>query len=363
MDAPGSGQRAVILPLKINPEIRCQRPRRSICGLVAQVKIHIDKIDAYAHIDKTLILKMSDYEPNPDGGDVMKRTILVTGAAGKTASGVAELCMERGAQVRALVRKPDDRSARLAQLGAEVVIGDMMKYHDMKSALAGIDSVYFCYPTSDKVLEATATFVAAAAEQDVRFVVNMSQIIARPDAPSPTSRSHWLGERVIDNARLNVAHLRPTFFADQFVLNVKHTIINESEIIRPYGRAFHAPIATSDIARVAAHILFDPIPHIGKSYVLTGVDRLSFPEIAEMFSDLLGRRIEYVDVPADKFREDMTKRNFAASLIEHHIEASRDYQGGHFDATNNLVEEITGRPAVRFRDYINSNIEKFRTAA
>jgi NAD(P)H dehydrogenase (quinone) len=293
----------------------------------------------------------------------VKRKILVTGAAGKTAGGVAELCLERKAEVRALVRKSDDRCARLAKLGAEVVVGDMMNYEHMKSALAGVDSVYFCYPTSDKVLEATATFAAAAIEQGVRLVVNLSQIIARPDAPSPTSRSHWLAERLLDNSDLNVVHLQPTFFSDQFVLNVRHTIINESKIIRPYGQASHAPIATADIARVAAHILLDPIPHIGRSYVLTGVERVSFPEIAEIFSELLGRRIEYVDVAADKFKEDMTSRNFASSLVEHHLEASRDYKNGFFDAQNGLVEEITGRPPIGFRDYIKVNLDKFKGAA
>jgi NAD(P)H dehydrogenase (quinone) len=293
----------------------------------------------------------------------MKRKILVTGAAGKTAGGVVEMCLERKADVRALVRKSDERSDRLKKLGASVVIGDMMSYDDMKTALSGIDSVYFCYPTSDKVLEATAVFAAAAAEQDVRFVVNMSQIIARPDARSPTSRSHWLAERVLDGTDLNVAHLRPTFFSDQFVLNVRHTIGKENKIIRPYGQAYHAPIATIDLARVATHLLFDPTPHIGKSYVLTGVERLSFPAIAEIFSELLGRRVTYFDVPADEFREDMVKRSLAPSLVEHHIQAASDYREGLFDEMNNLVEEITGQPPMSFREYIKSHIEKFKEAA
>lgn len=293
----------------------------------------------------------------------MKRKILVTGAAGKTASGVVEMCLEKKAEVRALVRKSDERSDRLKKLGAEVVTGDMMNYQDMKTALSGIDSVYFCYPTSDRVLEATAVFAAAAAEKEVRFVVNMSQIIAKADARSPTSRSHWLAERLLDLSGIGVTHLRPTFFSDQFLLNVRHTIIKEGKIIRPYGQASHAPIATFDLARVAAQIMFDPIPHIGKSYVLTGVERLSFSEIADVFTKLLGRRVVYFDVPADEFKEDMIKRNFAPSLVEHHIQAALDYQEGLFDETNNLVEEITGRRPMSFQEYIESHIEKFKAAA
>lgn len=289
----------------------------------------------------------------------MNRKVLVTGAAGKTASCVAENLTREGFEVRALVRGPDDRTKRLAELGAEIVAGDMLAFSDMEAAVDGMDSAYFCYPTSDRVLEATSIFSAAAAAEGLKFAVNMSQIIARSDAPSPTSRMHWLAERVLDNSSVNVAHVKPTFFADHFVLNTRHTIANDNRIIRPYGKAHHAPIVSSDIARVISRILIDPIPHFGKSYVLTGIDRISFPEIAEIFSDILGRRIEYIDVPVGEFEIDMKRRGFANSLIEHHLQSSKDYREGRFDATNDLVGEITGRPAMRFRDYITANIGAF----
>ena len=53
-------------------------------------------------------------------------TILVTGATGKTGSAVVEQLLERGYPVRALIRRHDDRSARLETLGAEIVLGDFL---------------------------------------------------------------------------------------------------------------------------------------------------------------------------------------------------------------------------------------------
>lgn len=292
----------------------------------------------------------------------MQRRVLVTGAAGKTANAALEALAARGFFVRALVRKTDDRSKRLSDLGAEVVTGDMLSLTDMKAAADGMDSSYFCYPTSDRILEASAIFAEAAADKKMSFVCNMSQIIARPDAPSPTSRLHWLAERLFDNSALNVTHLKPTFFADHFVLNTRHTIANENKIIRPYGSASHSPITSTDIGRVAAAVLADPTAHIGKSYVLTGLDRLSFKEIASIFSEMLGRPITYVDVPADEFKADMERRQFAPSLLEHHMQSSKDYRESHFDATNTLVRDITGQDATRFRDYIAANLDVFRAA-
>lgn len=290
----------------------------------------------------------------------MKRRVLITGAAGKTAGAAAHDLLERGFHVRALVRSADARSSQLAELGAEIVTGDMLSLANMTAAAEGMDSAYFCYPTSDKILEASTVFAQAASGQGIGFVCNMSQIIARPDAPSPTSRLHWLAERVLDNSPFKVTHLKPTFFADHFVLNVRHTIASENRIIRPYGSAYHSPITSADIGRVAAAVLADPVPHFGKTYVLTGPDRLSFKEIAGIFTDMLGRSIEYVDVPADDFKADMERRNFAASLLEHHMQSSKDYREGYFDATNTLVGDITGRQATRFRDFIQANIGAFQ---
>ena len=55
-----------------------------------------------------------------------KQQILVTGATGKTGAHVVQQLIERGYPVRAMARRHDERSQRLENLGAEVVIGDFL---------------------------------------------------------------------------------------------------------------------------------------------------------------------------------------------------------------------------------------------
>ena len=55
----------------------------------------------------------------------MARNLLVIGATGKTGRHTTELLLERGHHVRALVHRADERSERLAALGAEIVEGDV----------------------------------------------------------------------------------------------------------------------------------------------------------------------------------------------------------------------------------------------
>jgi uncharacterized protein YbjT (DUF2867 family) len=93
----------------------------------------------------------------------------------------------------------------LAELGAEIVTGDMLDFASASSALAGIAAAYFCYPNVTGLLDATAIFAQAATEAGVTAVVNMSQISARWDAKSHAAQYHWFGERLLDRSTFATA--------------------------------------------------------------------------------------------------------------------------------------------------------------
>ena len=59
----------------------------------------------------------------------MKSRILITGAAGTVGHAVCELLIRGGSKVRAVVRSEDVRSDKLADLGAEIVVGDLLDLH------------------------------------------------------------------------------------------------------------------------------------------------------------------------------------------------------------------------------------------
>jgi len=142
------------------------------------------------------------------------RLFLITSATGKTGKPTARLLLNRGHRVRAFVHREDDRSRQLAAEGAEIVVGDLLDFHDVSSALRGVSGAYFCYPIAGGLLDATVAFAQAASEAGIRSVVNMSQFSARREAGSNAARQHWLAERLLDRTAMLTAHLRPTFFAE-----------------------------------------------------------------------------------------------------------------------------------------------------
>ena len=104
-----------------------------------------------------------------------QKKLLVTSATGATGGDAVERLLERGHAVRALAHREDDRSKRLQELGAEVVIGDLLKLNDVRLALSGIRGAYFVYPLSPTLVHATVIFAQAAKEAGVEIVANRSQ--------------------------------------------------------------------------------------------------------------------------------------------------------------------------------------------
>ncbi len=271
---------------------------------------------------------------------------LVVGAGGRhgaTGNHVARQLLALQLPVRAFVRQADERADELRELGAEIVVGDICDYEAVRAALNGVQRAYFTYPLADGLLLATATFAAAGNQTRLQSVVNMSQITARPDHRSPAARQHWLAERVLDWSGIGVTHLRPPFFLENLFNVAAPTIRAEGTIYLPYGQGRHAPVAGEDLARVAVGILTDPAVHLGKTYVPTGPESLSMAEQASVFSRILGRSVEYVDIPVERWRQGLSEVDVMTPwLIEHLSRVAESHQHGEFDSVTDVVETIGG---------------------
>jgi NAD(P)H dehydrogenase (quinone) len=284
---------------------------------------------------------------------------LITGATGNTGAPTVNLLRQAGHRVRAFVHKVDSRSQSLEDLGAEVVVGDLLDFEAVSSAMAGVRAAYFCYPIAPGgVLQATAVFAQAASEAGVRAVVNMSQISARREAKSNVARQHWLAERLLDRTAMVTTHLRPTFFSEWIQW---YWVRRENEgILRlPFGNGRHAPISSPDQANVIAAILQNPGPHDRQIYPLVGPEELDHYQIAQKVGQTLGIPARYEPVNIPTFAAALTAQGATPSLVQHLSSVAQDYQDGIFAGTNNLVEVIGGSKPMTVEDYVSATRDEF----
>ena len=306
--------------------------------------------------------------------------VLVTGATGDTGGATVEELLSRGHRVRALAHRQDERSKQLQERGVEVVFGDLLDFEAMRAALRGARRAYFVYPIRPGIVQATAQFAQAAKEARVDGVVNMSQISAREDAKSHAATLHWLSERVFDWSGLNVAHIRPTYFAE-WLLYVA-PMIRQGLLHVPFGTGRHAPITADDMGRVIVGILEDPESHRNQVYPLYGPVEYSYAEVAQVLSRVLGKDIEYKQVDFEAFKQTLhagakasrgeSSRTLSAQsertpeqkagddfLFQHLREVVIDHQNGIFAGTNDLVEKIGGRPPMTLEEFITKHRKAF----
>jgi uncharacterized protein YbjT (DUF2867 family) len=143
---------------------------------------------------------------NAQDRNSMATPILVTGAAGRLGGvgrTVTELLLKQGTAVRAMVRNEDDRAQALRDLGAEVVLGDLLDLDSIHRAVAGCHTMYFGMSISDDYLAATVNTAAVARHHGVKAFINMSQMTVAQmsiteSTASPQHKLHWLSEQALN---------------------------------------------------------------------------------------------------------------------------------------------------------------------
>jgi len=269
----------------------------------------------------------------------------VTGATGKTGSIVVTELLKAGHPVRAMVRREDERSARLKAQGAEIAVADMSDVERIADALRDVQGAYYCPPIDPYMIQGAVAFAVAAREARLQHIVGMTQWLSSPSHPSLMTRQHWLVDRLFSMTP-GVAHtiVNPGFFADSYMV----TIGVASHLgIFPwmYGKSRSAPPSNEDIARVAVAALLNPTRHAGKSYHPTGPELLGAEDMARAIGRAVGRSVRVVPTPVWLFMKAARMAGMPIDVMSNVRYYIEDHRRGAFEAGAPTADvlDVTGR--------------------
>jgi len=230
--------------------------------------------------------------------------ILVTGATGKQGGAVARQLVARGLKVRALVRDRRKPAAQaIASLGIELVRGDLDNRASVQSAVQGVTGVYSVQALESSADEVRQGILLAdtAKAAGVKHFVYSSVAAAGEKTGIPHFESKWQIEEHIRKIGLPNTIIRPVFFMDNW--NYQRDSILSGTVSLPLdpNRKLQQ-IAVEDIGVFAAIAFSDPSHWIGRAIDIAG-DDLSMDETAGVFSEVLGRKVNYLQIPWDQARE------------------------------------------------------------
>lgn len=220
-------------------------------------------------------------------------TILVTGATGRVGRHVVQQLVARGADVRVLSRDPAKADV---PSGVEVVKGDLLDIDSLRAAFSGVNTLFLLNAvTGDEFTQALIT-LNIARESGVDRVVYLSVINADRFVNVPHFAVKFGAERMIEQMGFSATVLRPSYFIDND-LTIKDVILNHGVYPMPIGSKGVAMVDTRDIAEIAAIELIRREQAPGKLPIetinLVGPDTLTGPDVAAIWSDVLGRPIAY----------------------------------------------------------------------
>nr|WP_063570814.1 NAD(P)H-binding protein [Luteibacter rhizovicinus] len=281
----------------------------------------------------------------------MSKKVLITGATGDTGRAAVREALALGLDVRAMVRRHDDRSAALAALGADVVLGDLQEVNTLRDAMQGIESAYFVYPVAPGLLAATVNFAQAARETGVKTIINLSQRSADRESTSNSCRDTYISEEVFNWSGVPVVHLRPTYFLEWLLYPWQLPYLQKGILRMPVGKGRHSPIAADDQGRAIAALLKNADGYVGKIVPLSGPVEIDHEQMAAELTEALGRKIVFQDLPVDEYAQSITAMGVPAYIVQHLSGAMVDYQHGHMAGADNNVETITGRRSMTVGEF------------
>ncbi len=234
--------------------------------------------------------------------------LLLTGATGSIGSRLLPLLLERGEEVRCLVREPRKLGAR--RVDVQIALGDLGEMSDpylVRQALRGVDTVIHLAASirdqPPKRIEelnglATVRLLRAAERSGVERFHFFSALDAQAAQRTRFFRAKWVAEEAVLSSPLQTTVFAPSIVydhSDPWITLLRRFSFLPVLPVSGDGQARFQPIWAADVARCVAGALdaTEPRPR----YELAGPETLTYDQMSDLVSRIAGRPRPLVHMP------------------------------------------------------------------
>jgi uncharacterized protein YbjT (DUF2867 family) len=234
-------------------------------------------------------------------------SILVTGATGKQGGAVVNHLLQHNFQVRALVRNLAAPAAKaLADRNVQVVQGDLDNSESLEQAVTGADGVFSVQAFSDDNFDLEVhqgkSIAKIAKAAGVKHFVYSSVGSADKNTGVTHFDSKAKVEAYIKAIEIPATILCPVFLMENWEMFGRDSILNGT-LMQPLSPETKLQqVSVNDVGAFAAIAFANPNEWIGRDIDIAG-DEATMTETAAIFSQIVGRPVNYVQLPWDKFQQ------------------------------------------------------------
>lgn len=280
--------------------------------------------------------------------------ILVTGATGNIGKELTPILLTSQQPIRILVR--DERKVAHLDACIERVVGDLDKPETLVTAVKVVERIFLVtYQTQQDI-----NMIEAAQCAGVRHIVKLSTLEAT-EHKIRVGKWHYEREEHLRASGLDWTFLRPGMFMSNSIEWWADSIKGQGSVFFPGGRKGRvAPIAPRDVAKVAALALTQP-GHAGQAYELTGSELFTIGEMVQVISQVLGKPIQYVDIPPIAAKLFMLKTGMEKTLVNALMEMLASLRKNEGAILTDTFRQLTGQSPLTFEAWCREHVQAFQS--
>jgi uncharacterized protein YbjT (DUF2867 family) len=162
---------------------------------------------------------------------------------------------------------------------------------------------------------------------------------------------HYKVEKYLESSDIPYTFLRPSFFMQNLNTTHREEIQKRDEIYLPVGDGKTSFIDVRDIGAVGARVLSES-GHENRFYELTGAEALDYYQVAEIFSETLGRKITYKNPNQFSFLWYTLRHGTPLPFALVMLMLYRSTRLGMAERVTGDAEQLLGRSPTSFQRYV-----------
>ncbi|WP_245949548.1 SDR family oxidoreductase [Echinicola strongylocentroti] len=254
----------------------------------------------------------------------------------------------------ALVRD-SQKAESLKNRGVNLRIGNYEDFSSLKRAFEGVDQLLFISGSEIKNrFEQHKNVVETAKQAGVKHIVYTSY--ARNDKPEPSqlgdlAESHIQTEEKLKNSGVDYTILQNNLYLDFIPYFIGDKVLETQTILLPAENGKVSAGLRSEYAEATANVLRSE-GHKNKVYRFTNTQSVNYSDIANMLSEITGKKINYVSPSLDEYVKTLSDAGIPTDFINLFGSFAVAQAKEELDVKSNDLEQFLGRKPTSFKDFL-----------
>ncbi|MGW5120290.1 NmrA family NAD(P)-binding protein [Streptomyces noursei] len=261
----------------------------------------------------------------------------------------------KGLPTRALVRDASRAPQDGSRSGVEIAVGDFDRPRTLDAAVAGVDTLLLISPS---VPGQEIAVIDSAIGQGVQHIVKVTNHKATGDSPVDRRRDHARIEAHLKASGLAYTLLAPNLLLQNLFL-VAPMIKQTRGFVMSAGDGQFGAIGSRDVSEAAVAVAAAPTGHVGRTYLLTGPELVTYADVAAELTRALGHEIAYHRVTPEQHREAMIRAGLPEPVAASNSQVFGLIAEGDAAWLSDDIATLTGRSPRSLRTFVTDHVGAF----